>query len=98
MYTKHPRPLMSAKIHLMINEVRDLREFIHSRRHIARDSLIAAKRAGTTVYSDDEFSDFQPEGVTNNMQPISSPIRSRIRSQGPVKDISWVVPKPIEYL
>ena len=82
----------------MINEVRDLREFIHSRRRIARNRLIAAKRAGTTLYLDDDFSSFQSEDVINNIQTISSLIRPRTRSQGPVKDISWVVPKPIEYL
>ena len=75
-----------------------MREFIHSRRRITRDRFIAAKRTGTTLYSDDDFSGFQFEDVTNNIQTIYSPIRPRTRSQGPVKDISWIAQKPIEYL
>ena len=95
--TSKDRETLIGLINPMINEVRDLREFIHSRRRIARDRLISAKRAGTTLYSDDDFSGFQSEDLTNNIQTISSPIRPRTRSQGPVKDLSWVVQQPIEY-
>ena len=95
--TSKERETLIGLITPMINEVRDLREFIHSRRRIARDRLISAKRAGTTLYSDDDFSGFQSEDVTNNIKTIYSPIRPRIRSQGLVKDISWIAQKPIEY-
>ena len=71
----------------MINKVWDLHKFIHSRWCIARDRLIVAKRAGTTLYSNDDYSGFQSEDVTDNQQTIYQLMRLRTQSQGPVKDI-----------
>ena len=93
MMTNTERETLMNLITPIINEVRDLRSFINENRRKARDRLLNANRDGLTIYSDDEFSGFQLDDHEVDVpNTYSDDNRPRTRSQGPVKDMPWILP------